>query len=412
MPCSAKNTPRKLCIGLILGLLIQFNLVVELIAGRAVFLVAAAFVLYVVFGYPVLLAWLGRRANRPVSKAPGRWRVSVLLPVRDGAAYLRAKLQSILTLEYPRELTQVVVVSDGSTDGSDEIVREFGRFGVELVRIPAGGKAAAINAGLERCRGDIVFFTDVRQELAPDSLKQLAACFADPQVGAVSGELIIRDGQSREEADIGLYWRYEKWIRAQLSRIDSMLGATGCIYAIRRDLAAPLPPDTLLDDVWLPLAAFFRGYRVVLTGARAYDEPMALKTEFRRKVRTLAGMYQVIVRQPALLTPSNRMWIHFVSHKLGRLLLPWACLAVFAASFSLPPVWVQTALAIQGGFYGLAALDVLFAESHPLKRLSSPARTFVVLMGASLCAVSIFFVDSRKLWSRPTEQARSRAAGA
>ncbi len=383
-----------------------------MIAGRVVFFAAAAFVLYVVFGYPVLLAWVARKVNRPVSKAPGRWRVSVLLPVRDGAAYVRAKLESILKLEYPRELMQVVVVSDGSADGTDEIVREFGRFGVELVRIAAGGKAAAINAGLERCRGDIVFFTDVRQELAPDSLKQLVVCFADAQVGAASGELIIREGRSREEAHIGLYWRYEKWIRGQMSRIDSMLGATGCIYAIRRDLVAPLPPDTLLDDVWLPLAAFFRGYRIVLTGARAFDEPTVLKDEFRRKVRTLAGVYQVIARQPALLTASNRMWIHFVSHKFGRLLLPWACLAVLAASFSLPPIWAETVLAVQAAFYGLAAIDVFLAESHPLKRLSSLVRTFVVLMAASLCAVSIFFTDGRKLWGRPTEPARSRAAGA
>lgn len=383
-----------------------------MIAGRVVFFAAAAFVLYVVFGYPVLLAWLARKGNRPVSKAPGRWRVSVLLPVRNGARHVRAKLESILKLEYPRELLHVVVVSDGSVDGTDEIVREFGRFGVELVRIPASGKAAAINAGLKQCRGDIIFFTDVRQELAPDSLKQLVICFADTQVGAASGELIIREGRSREEADIGLYWKYEKWIRAQLSGIDSMLGATGCIYAMRRDLVGPLPPDTLLDDVWLPLGAFFRGYRIVLTSARAFDEPTVLKTEFRRKVRTLAGVYQTVARQPRLLTSSNRMWFHFVSHKLGRLLLPWACLATAGASFSLPPLWAETALSLQAGFYALAAIDAFLAESNPLKRVSSLVRTFVVLMAASLCAVAVFFMDSRKLWSEPAEQARGRAAGA
>ena len=277
--------------------------------------------------------------------------------------------------------------------------------GVELLRIERSGKAAAINAGLERCRGDIVFFTDVRQQLAPDSLQRLVACFADPEVGVVSGELMIREPNMRQEADIGLYWRYEKWIRRQQSRIDSVLGATGCIYAMRRELAAPLPADTLVDDMHLPLVAFFRGYRIILVDAKAFDDPTLLKTEFRRKVRTLAGVYQVLGRFPALWRPSNRMWVHFLSHKLGRLMLPWALLAAAVSAFSLPPLWAELAIGIQTVFYGLAAADTLVPESLALKRLTSVARTFVVLMAASLCAVSICFIHSRTFWDRPTGQA-------
>jgi cellulose synthase/poly-beta-1,6-N-acetylglucosamine synthase-like glycosyltransferase len=241
----------------------------------------------------------------------------------------------------------------------------------------------------------------VRQELARDSLKNLVACFADPEVGAASGELMIREGEGAEEASVGLYWKYEKWIRKQLSKMDSVMGATGCIYAMRRELAKPLPPGTLVDDMYLPLGAFFAGYRVILDdSARAYDFPTQLGSEFRRKVRTLAGVYQVIGQYPALLGPRNRMWIHFVSHKLARLLMPWAMLTALLASFGLPAPFNSWALAAQGGCYGIAVADFLLAEGAPLKRLTSPARTFVVLMAASLCAVAIFFLPAEALWGQ------------
>lgn len=367
------------------------------------FAVSAGFVFYVLFGYPVLLAWLASRKSRPVlTMAFQAKMVSVLLPVRDGELWIRAKLQSILRLEYPRELIEVVVVSDGSADRTDDIVGEFAPFGVGCLRVARRGKAAAINAGLERCHGEIVLFTDVRQELAPDGLKLLVSCFADPSVGVASGELVIRDGKSHEESNVGLYWKYEKWIRRGMSRIDSVLGASGCIYAMRRHLVPILPPDTLLDDMYTPLAAFFRGYRIVMTNAKAYDEPTTLKTEFRRKVRTQAGVYQLIKEYPALLGPSNRMWIHFVSHKLGRLLLPWALIVMAVCSFFLPPPWAGLAVAPQALVYGIAALDGLIPESFPFKRLSSVLRTFVVLMAAAACAVSICFVRSEVFWSRPT----------
>lgn len=363
------------------------------------FLASGAFVVYVLFAYPLLLALLARRSSRPVRRAPTLSRVTVLLPVRNGERWIETKLESILQLDYPRELMDVLVISDGSTDRTDEIAARFSPAGVELIRVPLGGKAAALNVGMKRAGGEILFFTDVRQELDPTSLRSLAECFADPAVGVASGELIILQGESRQEADVGLYWRYEKWIRKRLSRIDSILGATGCIYAMRRELAVALPADTILDDVYLPLAAFFRGYRVILDeNARAFDAPTALKTEFARKVRTQAGVYQVLRAWPALLGPSNRMWFHFVSHKLGRLLLPWALIVLAASSFGLPETWRLIALPVQAGFYGLAAADLAVPESSFLKRITSPPRTFVVLMAAALCAVAIFFRSGRDLW--------------
>src|ERR1039457_18028 len=158
--------------------------------------------------------------------------------------------------------------------------------------------------------------------LDPGCLKSLVGCLGDPSVGAACGHVYFLGDQEEQAAHMGLYWRYEKWIRLNHTRIHSIQAGTGCIYAMRRELAAPIPPDTLLDDSYLPLCAFFRGYRFVFdTGAIAYEYPTTLDAEFHRKVRTLAGIYQLIGIFPALIGPGNCMWIHFVSHKLGRLLL-------------------------------------------------------------------------------------------
>jgi glycosyltransferase involved in cell wall biosynthesis len=321
--------------------------------------------------------------------------------VRNGEPWLRQKLKSICELEYPRHLLQILVISDGSTDQTDGIATEFASEGVRLLRIEQSGKAVAINHGLEQATGEIVFFTDVRQNLEPNSLRFLVECFEDATVGVVSGELVIVDGANREQANVGLYWKYEKWIRNHLSQLDSVLGATGCIYAIRRSLAVPLPAGVLLDDVYEPMAAFFRGYRAVLDmRAKAYDYPTALSSEFRRKVRTLAGVFQIIRCYPRLILPSNRMWFHFMSYKLGRLLLPYALLTVAASSFLLPSPLRECALAGQIGFYTLALIDRWVPERSKLKRLSSPICVFVVLMAAAICAASILFRSSESLWKK------------
>jgi glycosyltransferase involved in cell wall biosynthesis len=363
-----------------------------------VFLISLSFTVYIVLGYPLLLAVLARR-DRKIEKHFEPKTVSLLLPVYNGEKWIRDKLLSILQLDYPRELLRVIVISDGSHDGTDEIVRDFARGGVELLRVPHGGKAAALNAGLRHASGEILFFTDVRQPLDPGCLKSLISCLGDPSVGAACGHVYFLGGKEEQQAHMGLYWRYEKWIRLNHTRIHSIQAGTGCIYAMRRKLASPIPPDTLLDDSYLPLCGFFQGYRFVFdTGAIAYEYPTTLDAEFRRKVRTLAGIYQLIGIFPALVGPGNRMWIHFVSHKLGRLLLPFGLLLMAGSSLGLPGVWWAVAITAQAAFYVLAALDSRIPRSWPVKRISSLARTFVVLMAAALCAVAIFFVPARKLW--------------
>ena len=361
-----------------------------------IFLLSVGFVVYVLAGYPLLLALLARLRPRPLRKRPWAPSVDVLLAVKDGERWLAAKLESILALDYPKDKLRVIVISDGSSDATDSIAAEYASRGVELLRTAGGGKAAALNAGLRQATAEVIFFTDVRQELAPRSLRELTACLADPDVGAASGELVIRDAETREEANVGAYWRYEKAIRKRLSALDSVLGATGCIYAMKREFCVEMPPGTLVDDMHLPLAAFFRGKRVILEGeARAYDYPTPLDSEFRRKVRTLAGNYQILRHYPQLLGPRNRMWLHFMSHKFGRLLLPFALIAAAVSSFFLPEPFNWLALGGQAAFYGAAIIDPLVPERSPLRKITSPVRVFVVMMAAAFCATSILFGGGR-----------------
>lgn len=372
-----------------------------------IFCAAAALGLYILLGYPLLLGLIAHARPKPVAKSRQRKTVSVVIAAHNGEGFLAAKLDSVLALDYPRELLEILVVSDGSTDRTDEIVRQYAPRGVRLLRVERGGKCAALNAGIPMARNEILLLTDIRQAVAPDSLQWMVDCFADPSVGAVSGELAIRKGASHDEADIGLYWRYETWIRNRLSDIDSMFGATGPFYALRRELAVPIPPDQLLDDMYLPLAAFFQGYRLIVEPrARAFDYPTSRETEFMRKKRTLAGNYQILRTYPALLGPRNRMWFHFASYKVGRLTLPWILLTLLASSCFLPAPWRWVMLAAQAAFYMLAALDPLLPAGFPAKRLSSFARTFMAMMLAAVLGLSVFFVPPRSLWKESTVTAR------
>jgi cellulose synthase/poly-beta-1,6-N-acetylglucosamine synthase-like glycosyltransferase len=361
---------------------------------------SAAAMLYVVAFYPLLLALMARRRGRPTPVRENAWpSVSIIIPVYNGETFLAEKLRSVLLLEYPRERMEVFVVSDGSTDDTESIARSYATEGVRLIQLARGGKPAALNAAIPAASGEVLVLTDVRQTLSPDSLRFLVESFADPSVGVVSGELLIRKGSTEQEADIGLYWRYESMIRNNLSRLDSMFGATGPFYAIRRELAVPIPPDILLDDMYLPMSAFFRGYRLVVDRrARAFDYPTSRDTEFRRKVRTLAGNYQLMAAMPRLLGPGNRMWFHFVSYKAGRLLLPWLLVVFAVSSCGLPGLWHFAVPALQGAAYGLAAADPLVPTRNKAKKITSPLRTFLVMMAAALAGLSVFFVPARSLW--------------
>lgn len=366
------------------------------------FLTAAAAIAWVLLGWPLWLYWRARNRPRPFRRDGQPLPCTILICVKNGASYLRQKLDSVLQLDYPPELRKILVASDGSTDETEAIAREYEARGVQLLCLPGGGKSRAITSALPYLEGEILVITDVRQALDRQSLRKLVACFGDPTVGVVSGELLIRDAATLQEVAIGAYWRFETWIRNCMSRVDSMLGATGPYYAIRRRLVRPVPDGTLLDDVYIPLGAFFEGYRLVMEpGALAYDYPTSAQTEFRRKVRTMAGNYQLLRLYPQLLF-KNRLLLDYVSYKLGRLLLPIFLILLFAGTFGLPEPWRMLAFAGQAFVYGLALVDLALPDGFPGKKLTSAARVFVVMMIAALCGISVWFVEPTTLW-QPTQ---------
>jgi poly-beta-1,6-N-acetyl-D-glucosamine synthase len=320
-------------------------------------------VLYVYIGYPAILAAWARLAPRPVHRSAVTPTISIVIAARNEAPALHTRLQNLLTADYPADRLQIIVVSDGSTDETADILNGFaGR--VDSVLLPPGGKARALNVGVAFARHEVLVFTDARQVFAPDALRALVAPFADPSVGGVSGELLLDcesgDADSTIGEGVGAYWRYEKWLRRHESVIGSIVGSTGAIHALRRELWQPLPAETILDDVLAPMQAVLSGARVIFEGsARAYDRVAGVASaEFQRKTRTLAGNYQILRLQPRLLIPFvNPVWIQFVSHKLGRLVVPYALCALLVASAALAASnwFYAAAFASQLGFYGLAS---------------------------------------------------------
>jgi biofilm PGA synthesis N-glycosyltransferase PgaC len=331
------------------------------------FWTSVAVAVYVYIGYPLLLAAWARVRTRPVRKRtndssrpwPG---VTIVLAAHNEAGRLHARIRNLLQQDYPGEL-ELILVSDGSSDDTAAVASGWGER-VRFIEVARGGKPRALNAGVARASFDILVFADARQRFAPDAVRRLVMCFDDPSVGAVTGELILESGSEDGSGigqGVGLYWTYEKWMRRLEARVDSTLGATGAIYAMRRALWRPLPAETLLDDVLAPMWTVLAGYRVVFEEqALAFDRPERdTAAESRRKTRTLAGNYQILWLEPRLLVPGlNRVWLQYVSHKVGRLLVPWCLGGALISSIALSgTAWIYTiACILQVGFYGLALI--------------------------------------------------------
>jgi cellulose synthase/poly-beta-1,6-N-acetylglucosamine synthase-like glycosyltransferase len=351
------------------------------------FWISALVVGYVYIGYPCLIAAWARMAARPrrhASFGAGQWpSISIVVAARNEAPRLQARVRNLLDQAYPGPF-EIIIVSDGSTDDPASALAEFGAA-VRLIELPAGGKPLALNAGVAASAGEILVFADARQRYAPGALVELVANLADARVGGATGELVLDCEQhvstSTVGEGIGLYWIYEKWLRRSESRVWSTLGATGAIYALRRSCWTPLPANTLLDDVLAPMRAVLNGCRIVFEErAIAYDQAsMDAAAESRRKTRTLAGNYQILLQEPRLLVPIvNPVWLQYMSHKVGRLVVPWALIVLFASTLGLAPEHpaIAVLLAAQGVFYGLAIAEALF---HAGERFARVAFTFVVL---------------------------------
>lgn len=364
--------------------------------AEAVFWVSLTALGYTYFGYPLLL-WIGARsAPRPVRKAPVTPSVSIVIAAHNEEAHIARRIDNCLALRYPAERLEVIIVSDGSTDRTDTVVGRYAGDRVRLVSLShRAGKAVALNRGVAEAGGDVIVFTDARQTFEPGAVRELVADFGDPDVGAVGGELVLMEGPAEAPRHAtGLYWRYETWIRKAESRIDSTIGASGSIYAIRRRVFMPLPAGTILDDILVPMRIVQQGYRVVFEErARAYDAATVnFEQEFRRKVRTLAGNYQILRLAPDLLSPvRTRLLFQYLSHKVTRLLAPFFLLGLLGASAALPAGRVYAvALGVQMVGYGLAWLGWHLRRFDVRVPVLSVPATFVMLNYAALLGLAFF----------------------
>jgi len=371
---------------------------------KGVFWGAAVLLVYTYAGYAGWL-WLRRLwRSRPVRRAPYTPPLSIVMVVRNEEQVLEMKLKNLLTLDYPEY--QVIVVSDGSTDRTEAILHTYendSRLRLVLNKV-SQGKASGLNDALQMAQGEIAVFTDARQRIAPEAVRLLAENFADPEVGCVSGELMLGDpSESESSQGIGLYWRVEKLVRDLEAASGSTVGATGAFYSVRRELLTKLPVGTILDDVYLPMQVVRQGKRTVFDiRARAWDSPnLGGEREFARKVRTISGNYQLVQLAPWLLSSRNPILFEFVSHKLLRLVAPFALGALLLASFTLSGPFYRVALIAQLLFYAMSIL----ALSHRLNggvlaRIASASGAFVLLNGAAVVAFANFVVGRRAVWTR------------
>lgn len=370
---------------------------------RFAFWLSVSFVGFVYLGYP---AWLWVRARfrrRAVIRGPITPEVSIVVAVRNGAKYLPAKLLNLSELDYPSDRMEIIVVSDGSTDETNRILSEPTDSRVKPLLLPEhGGKAEALNRGLECARGDIIFFTDVRQMISRDALRCIIANFADPKVGCVSGELLFgKAGDKGSSQGMGLYWKMEKRMRCWEAQADSSVGVTGAIYATRKSLTPRIPKGTILDDVYVPMRIAQQGARVIFEPcATAWDEaPEQPEREFQRKVRTLVGNYQILQIAPWLLTTSNPLLFEFVCHKLLRLLVPFALILAFLTSMFLNAPFYRAAFAMQVTGCLLAGLGSSRARLGIISRLANVALTFLVLNAAAAVALPYFILGKKEVWA-------------
>lgn len=359
------------------------------------FLLSVGFCVYTYALFPVLLHWRARSSsNKAVLEGGGSAvmdspvKVSIVIAAHNEAGTLPDKFRSLEALSYPAEYLECVFISDGSTDDTAALLTEacarHDNWHCEHY-VPAAGKPTALNRGVLKATGDIIVFMDARQKVASDAIQALVAPLANPDIGAVSGELVLVDEMGQEAGNVGLYWRYEKWIRDNESRLFSTTGATGALYAIKRHDYTPLSADTLLDDFDTPVRLLRQGRRTVFEPlAKAYDPvEKEVAGEFARKVRTLAGNFQSFVRHPWLFNPAiNPVWWQFLSHKVFRLLVPYALVLALIACLLGDGWFLRAMLICQVAFYALG----IFGMAGWRNRISNVVSLFIQLNAAAVLA--------------------------
>lgn len=373
-------------------------------SADVVFWSCIALVAYAYAGYPMLASLLSRRYGHAPYEGEPDESLTVVVAAYDEQARIAARVRDILAQDYPAGRLQVLVVSDGSRDDTARAA-DIDDERVRVIALPDNrGKAMAINAAMRHVDTELVAFTDVRQRFAPGSLRALAAPFCDPSIGAVSGELVIATNADGSGEGVGLYWRMEKRLRFDEARLGWLHGVSGSIHAMRRRLFRPMPPGTVLDDMWMPLQVIRSGHRVWMARtAIAHDRASgSIDEEFQRKLRTLAGNWQLVARLPWLANPlGNPVFFAWFSHKFLRLLVPWALLAALAASALAEGALYRTMFVAQLLGYGGALAGLVLPRLAARLPLLPAASSFVMLNFAALLSLpASLAMDPSRLWKK------------
>lgn len=367
---------------------------------KFLFWLSAGLLLHVYVAYPLLIALIARQrgasGGAPRKETPPLT-FSLILTVHNEAGAAATRVKELLGLVRPsppeREL---IVVSDGSTDGTVAAIRAASDGSARIIELPVNvGKAKAMSIAASQAIGQILVFADVRQRWNPEAIDVLLQAFQDEQTGAVGGELMLEAADGVLQG-VGLYWKYERWIRQNESAVDSTNGLSGAISAVRRSLFDGVPDGIILDDVYWPMRVVKRGYRVRYTpGAVAFDRlPSSGAGEFKRKVRTLSGNFQLLAREPWILLPTaNRVWMQFMSHKVLRLASPWLLLGALVSSALLGGALYGAAFIVQCVFYGIGISGMISVRLGRTRVVS--AVTAFLLLNAAAAVALVMWITGR-----------------
>lgn len=383
-----------------------------------IFWVCFSLLVYVYLGYPLLLTLLARFSEAPFPDydlpAPS---VTLLISAFNESQVIAGKLENAIALEYPRDRLEVMVISDGSDDGTDEIVQQFSARAVRLIRQePRMGKTAGLNLGVSKASGQILVFSDANAMYQPDAVRRLVRHFSNPKVGYVVGNARYyeKGTESSSAQSEGIYWRLETYLKKKESMFDSVVGGDGAIYAIRRELYSPLLP-TDINDFLNPLQIISRGYTGVFEPAAVCYEEAAenFGQEYRRKVRIISRSLNALRRIPEVLNPmrNTRHWFLLVSHKVLRWFAPFFMVFCFAASLALWRIpFYKLAAISQAVFYALALIGWKWRPENKFGKVLSLTFYFCMVNLASLVGcVKCFRGDISGKWAPPRQKAQNQA---
>jgi cellulose synthase/poly-beta-1,6-N-acetylglucosamine synthase-like glycosyltransferase len=372
-----------------------------MIGAKLIFWACFLLIAYTYFLYPILLFqiyvlaqvrrdWnflskrVDRRARNLSSEALPA--VSMVIPAFNEEAHLAEKIANLHTVDYPAGKLEVIFVSDGATDGTNEILKARAEPEWRLIILPErGGKANALNQAVQQARNEILIFSDACTLFSPEALQKLARHFSDPRIGVVCGSLQFR-GTAESKLTEGIYWKYESMLRLMEARLGATLTASGAIYALRRECYLPLDSDTLIEDFVIPMKARGAGYKVLYDPEVTATEFAAstVEGEFARRVRLAVGSFRALGTLLCVrLDPMT--YLAFISHKVLRWLVPFLLIGL-----GLSNAWIGghgffgITLTAQICFYACAYLG-FFAHNNP-----RPQR--ILLLGYYLAAMNAAFL--------------------